>query len=429
MNARQPIAKIDDLPGRTRRTLKSARPSLLALEARLMFDGAAAVTEPAHAAEPVAAPTPDTHVDRPSDLAATNTTSEVPTSSAPRAIAFVDTKVFNWQSLVAQLPPEVEVITLDPARDELSQIVSALSGRHDISALHIISHGEAGALILGGQKITSDTLLTRQADLATIGKALGADGDILLYGCDIGQGTIGQAFINAIAGGGTLVSFPVLMALGLPPVAANVTNTVALCPGYFGGVFAQRKDFAAQKKRLYTILPLSMLGGIAGGLILLNTGEKAFNGIVPYLILLACVLLAIQVPVKKWMLSRTGKTHGKMAKRAGAATLLILASLYGGYFGAGVSVIVIAILGLIYDDSLTELNVLKQAISFSINVSAAIYFSFTGKVDWTFALIMMVGAVSGGVLGGRFAGTIKPGLLRWIVILTGCTAALIYFLK
>ena len=200
MNARQPIAKIDDLPGRTRRTLKSARPSLLALEARLMFDGAAAVTEPAHAAEPVAAPAPDTHVDRPSDLAATNTTSEVPTSSAPRAIAFVDTKVFNWQSLVAQLPPEVEVITLDPARDELSQIVSALSGRHDISALHIISHGEAGALILGGQKITSDTLLTRQADLATIGKALGADGDILLYGCDIGQGTIGQAFINAIAG-------------------------------------------------------------------------------------------------------------------------------------------------------------------------------------------------------------------------------------
>jgi uncharacterized membrane protein YfcA len=240
---------------------------------------------------------------------------------------------------------------------------------------------------------------------------------------------LAAGFINAIAGGGTLVSFPVLMALGLPPVAANVTNTVALCPGYFGGVFAQRKDFAAQKKRLYTILPLSMLGGIAGGLILLNTGEKAFNGIVPYLILLACVLLAIQVPVKKWMLSRTGKTHGKMAKRAGAATLLILASLYGGYFGAGVSVIVIAILGLIYDDSLTELNVLKQAISFSINVSAAIYFSFTGKVDWTFALIMMVGAVSGGVLGGRFAGTIKPGLLRWIVILTGCTAALIYLLK
>jgi len=235
--------------------------------------------------------------------------------------------------------------------------------------------------------------------------------------------------INAVAGGGTLVSFPVLMALGLPPVAANVTNTVALCPGYFGGIFAQRKDFAAQKKRLYTILPLSILGGIAGGLILLNTGEKAFDGIVPYLIFLACFLLAVQVPVKKWMQSRVGKTHDTLVKRIGAATLLFLASVYGGYFGAGVSVIVIAILGLIYDDSLTSLNVLKQAISFSINISAAIYFSFSGKVDWIFALVMMFGAVTGGLLGGKFAGQIKPGILRWIVILAGCTAALIYMLK
>jgi uncharacterized membrane protein YfcA len=240
---------------------------------------------------------------------------------------------------------------------------------------------------------------------------------------------LAAGFINAIAGGGTLVTFPVLMALGLPPVAANVTNTVALCPGYFGGIFAQRKDFARQKKRLIAILPLSILGGIAGGLILLNTGEKAFNGIVPYLILLACLLLAIQVPVKKWMQSRSGKTHSTLIKRSGAGLLLLLASVYGGYFGAGVSVIVIAILGLIYDDSLNSLNVLKQAISFSINISAAIYFSFSGKVDWIFAGVMMLGAVTGGLLGGRFASRIKPGILRWIVIVTGCAAALIYLLR
>ena len=236
-------------------------------------------------------------------------------------------------------------------------------------------------------------------------------------------------FINAVAGGGTLVSFPVLVALGLPPVAANVTNTVALCPGYISGVFAQWRDFAAQKRRLYAILPVSMLGGIAGGLILLNTGEKAFNGIVPYLIFLACILLAIQVPVKKWMQSRAGKTHSTLIKRIGAATLLFLASVYGGYFGAGVSVIVIAILGLIYDDSLTSLNVLKQAISFSINISAAIYFSFSGKVDWKFALVMMLGAVAGGILGGKFAGRSKPRVLRWIVIVVGCAAALIYLVR
>lgn len=240
---------------------------------------------------------------------------------------------------------------------------------------------------------------------------------------------LAAGFINAIAGGGTLVSFPVLLALGLPPVAANVTNTLALCPGYIGGIWAQRGDFAAQKKRLFTILPLSMLGGIAGGIILLNTGEKVFNGIIPYLIMLACILLAIQVPVKKWMQARAGKTHSNLIKRSGAASLLILASVYGGYFGAGVSVIVIAILGLIYDDSLTSLNVLKQAISFSINMSAAIYFSFSGKVNWSFALVMMIGAVTGGIIGGRFASRIKPGMLRWVVIVTGCAAALIYWLK
>jgi len=240
---------------------------------------------------------------------------------------------------------------------------------------------------------------------------------------------LAAGFINAVAGGGTLVSFPVLLALGLPPVTANITNTVALVPGYIGGVWAQRNDFSAQKSRLFTILPLSIAGGIIGGLILLNTGEQAFNGIVPYLIFLACILLAIQVPVKKWMQSRSGKTHGTTIKRIGAGTLLLLASVYGGYFGAGVSVIVIAILGLIYDDSLTSLNVLKQAISFSINISAAIYFSFSGKVDWILALVMMVGAVSGGLLGGRFAGLIKPGILRWIVIVVGCIAALIYLMK
>ncbi|MFH0760241.1 MAG: sulfite exporter TauE/SafE family protein [Bacteroidota bacterium] len=240
---------------------------------------------------------------------------------------------------------------------------------------------------------------------------------------------VAAGFVNAVAGGGTLITFPVLMALGLPPVAANVTNTVALCPGYFGGIFGQRKDFASQKMRLLGILPISILGGIAGGLILLNTGERTFNEIVPYLIFLACVLLAIQVPVKKWMQSRLGKTRGSWVKRAAAAALLFLASVYGGYFGAGVSVIVIAILGLIYDDSLTSLNVLKQAISFSINISAAIYFAFSGQVHWIFALVMMLGAVSGGIIGGKFAGRIKPGLLRWIVIVTGCLVAIIYLIR
>ena len=240
---------------------------------------------------------------------------------------------------------------------------------------------------------------------------------------------LSAGFINAVAGGGTLVTFPTLIALGLPPVVANVTNTVALTPGYIAGIFGQRKDFAQQKKRLYGIIPLSIVGGIAGGLILLKTDEKVFNQLVPYLILLACSLLALQVPLKKWMQARIGHGERTIFKEMGAGLLLLMAAIYGGYFGAGVSVIVIAILGLIYDDSLTSLNVLKQAISFSINVSAAIYFCFSGQVSWAIAAVMIVGAVAGGLVGGKFASAIKPGILRWIVILTGCAVALIYLIR
>jgi len=241
--------------------------------------------------------------------------------------------------------------------------------------------------------------------------------------------SLAAGLINAVAGGGTLISFPVLVALGIPPVTANVTNTIALCPGYFGGVYAQRKDFANQKKRLFSILPVSIAGGIIGGLILLNTGEKAFNSIVPFLIFLACALLVIQPPLKKWLQTHTGRSHGTRVKKILATALLFLAALYGGYFGAGVSVIILAVLGLIYDDSLTSLNVLKQAISFSINISAATYFCFSGQTSWTYAMVMMAGAVLGGLLGGRLAGAIKPAVLRWIVVVIGCCAAVVYLLK
>ena len=235
--------------------------------------------------------------------------------------------------------------------------------------------------------------------------------------------------INAIAGGGTLVSFPVLVALGIPPVAANVTNTMALCPGYFGGMFAQRKDFAGQKKRLYAILPVSILGGIAGGLLLINAEERSFNILVPYLILMASLLLAVQVPLKKWLHSRDGKRCAAKVWTVGAFILLFLASVYGGYFGAGVSVIVIAVLGLIYNDSLARLNVLKQAISLSINITAAIYFAFSGKVEWLIVLVMIFGSVTGGLAGGKLAGAVNPGILRWMVVIIGITVSITYFIR
>ena len=234
--------------------------------------------------------------------------------------------------------------------------------------------------------------------------------------------------INALAGGGTLITFPILTFLGVPAVSANVTNTVALCPGYFGGTLAQAKDLKDQTNRLWLLMPASVLGGVVGGFLLLQTGEKLFTELVPYLILLACVLLAIQDAVRAWLTKRMAEGQGTKLEQI-TWLPVGLASVYGGYFGAGLSVIVLSALGLTLEDSLTRLNALKQAVAFAVNVAAAIYFLFSGHVLWTAALVMAVGALIGGWLGGKLAGKIKPSTLRWTVVTIGVIVAIIYFVR
>lgn len=236
-------------------------------------------------------------------------------------------------------------------------------------------------------------------------------------------------FINAIAGGGTLVSFPVLLAIGIPPVVANVTNTVALVPGTIGGMWAQRKDFQSQYRRLLKLLPVAIVGGTGGGLLILNTNESAFKSLIPYLILMATLLLAAQVRIKNWVVSRIGHAHSEHHNPIFMLSLVFLAAIYGGYFGAGLGVILMAVLGLVTDDSLTRLNFLKQALGFAINLAAAIYFAFSGKVDWMIAVVMMFGFILGGFMGGKLAGKIRSELLRWIVVAAGLIAAAIFFIK
>jgi len=236
--------------------------------------------------------------------------------------------------------------------------------------------------------------------------------------------------INALAGGGTLITFPMLTAVGVPAVAANVTNTVALCPGYLGGILGQAKDLAGQQKRLWLVVPAGAIGGIVGGVLLLQTGERLFRELVPYLILLASALLAIQDPVRKWLMRRLEQEGTRPISQHWTVSLPVgLAAIYGGYFGAGLSVIVLAVLGLTLEDTLTRLNALKQAVSFSVNVAAAIFFLFSGQVVWLAALVMAAGALIGGALGGKLAGHVKPATLRWIVVTIGVTVAIIYLIR
>jgi uncharacterized membrane protein YfcA len=245
----------------------------------------------------------------------------------------------------------------------------------------------------------------------------------------IGLAAIAAGFINAIAGGGTLISFPALVASGVPPLAANVTNSVALAPGYLGATFAQLKDLAGQGRRLRLLIPAAALGGLTGGLLLLNTSEKLFSQLVPYLILLAAFLLAIQDIVRKWIVRRIEVSGGSATNEAWAIAPVFLAAIYGGYFGAGLSVIVLAVLGLVIDDTLTRLNGLKQIIAFSVNIAAASFFVFSGQVVWIAAAVMAGGALLGGVLGGKLARFVKPQVLRAVVVTIAVVVAALYLMR
>jgi uncharacterized membrane protein YfcA len=245
----------------------------------------------------------------------------------------------------------------------------------------------------------------------------------------VGLAAVAGGFVNAVAGGGTLITFPMLIAVGIPPVVANITNTVALCPGYVGGTYAQRSDLAGQGKRMRLLLPTGVLGGIAGGVLLLYTSDATFRKIIPYLILAAVILLAFQDRMRSWIVARMSDAGHHRLNEAWSALLIFPAAVYGGYFGAGLGVMMLAVLGLVLEDSLTRLNALKQSLSFSINIAAAIFFLFSGQVVWPAAIVMAVGALGGGVLGGRLAGSIKPVILRWIVISIGLVVAIAYFIR
>ena len=239
---------------------------------------------------------------------------------------------------------------------------------------------------------------------------------------------VAAGLVNALAGGGSLISFPALTAVGLPPLMANVTNTVALFPGYLGATLAQRRQLAGQGRRLRHLLPLAGLGGLLGGLLLLNTDSDLFDQLVPWLILSGSLLLAIQGPVRAWVVARSQR-HGTSPSERWAGVPLFLAAVYGGYFGAGLSVIVLAVLAMALEDDLIRLNGLKQAIAFIANLAAAVLFLGSGQLSWPSALVMACGAVAGGALGGRLAGRIDPGALRALVVTIGLVVAVVYFVR
>ena len=241
----------------------------------------------------------------------------------------------------------------------------------------------------------------------------------------IAAAALAAGFVNALAGGGSLLSFPALTAIGLPPLVANVTNTVALTPGHLGAALGQRRDLAGQGGRLRQLLPAAALGGLAGAVLLLHTSAALFRQLVPWLILLGTALLALQDPLKRRLERHAGAGPAPLRPRWLVAPVAA-AALYGGYFGAGLSVILLAVLALGLSDSLTRLNGLKQPLALATNLAAALLFSLTGPVHWPAALLMAVAAWLGGLLGGRCASRVDPLLLRRVVVAAGLVIGLAY---
>ena len=236
---------------------------------------------------------------------------------------------------------------------------------------------------------------------------------------------VAAGLVNSLAGGGTLITFPALLVTGMPSVVANVTNSVAMAAGYLGGILSQRKDLHGQWLRMQWLLPAAAAGGVLGALLVLNTSEKLFSSLVPWLILLGSLLLAVQGPLRQWLVRRTGSRDSR-AEAQWAVIPVLLAAGYGGYFGAGLGVIVLAILALTINDSLTRLNGIKQAISFAANSMAAVVFLISGQVSWGAAGLMAMGSMVGGALGGRLAGKVNPKALQVVVVTLGTAFGLFY---
>jgi len=231
--------------------------------------------------------------------------------------------------------------------------------------------------------------------------------------------------VNAIAGGGSLITFPVLLASGVPPVIASMTNTVAMCPGYFGATVAQRRELEGQGGRLARIMPFAIAGSVCGSAILLHTSNRSFETIVPFLLTFAALLLALQGPLRKYLAGRTRVAHSIFL----AGIPLGLAAAYGAYFGAGMGVIILGVLAVVIDDTLVRANALKQVMSLVVNVLAAGIYIVLGTIDWKVAAVIAVGSLAGGLLGGMLVTRIKEVWLRAVAITVALVVAAIYFMR
>ncbi|WP_336212165.1 sulfite exporter TauE/SafE family protein [Nonomuraea sp. LPB2021202275-12-8] len=226
--------------------------------------------------------------------------------------------------------------------------------------------------------------------------------------------------INAVVGSGSLITFPTLVAVGVDPVVANVSNNIGLVPGSFAGAYGYRAELRGQRDRLVRLGMGSALGALIGGILLLYLDPDVFQVVVPVLIGLACVLVLVQPKLNAWLSARREHAH----PHGGAALWLGVfgAGVYGGYFGAAQGVLLIGLIGAFLDDGLQRVNAAKNVLSLIVNATAAALFLVIAEVDWWAVLAVALGATLGGFLGAKIGRRIPAPVLRGVIVCVGIVA-------
>ena len=223
--------------------------------------------------------------------------------------------------------------------------------------------------------------------------------------------------VNAMAGGGSLISFPALIAVGLPPVAANVTNSISVCAGYLASVFGSRADLTGQRRRVLELIPTAAVGTAAGCAILLLTPARAFELVVPFLVLAAAGTLAFQDRLRRLVGHPHDMSPGK--QRLYLHLLAGVGSVYGGYFGAALGVVFVAVLALVLHQSMARITALKNTLSVTVGLVTVVAFGLFGPVHWVFVAILTPATLAGGYLGARLVRRLPSQMLRWAIVIYG----------
>ncbi|QIG43142.1 sulfite exporter TauE/SafE family protein [Nocardioides anomalus] len=249
----------------------------------------------------------------------------------------------------------------------------------------------------------------------------------------IGLAGLAAGTINTVVGSGTLITFPTLLAFGVPPVTANVSNTIGLVPGSLSGVVGYRRELVGQRARMLRIGVASLIGGIVGGVLLLVLPADAFSAIVPVLVGLGIVLVLFQPRISAW----TARRH----EAAGAAPrnptygawwvwpAVLLAGVYGGYFGAAQGVLLMGIMGVGIPETLQRLNGLKNVLAAIVNAVAGLLFAVVADVDWRIVALIGIGSVIGGQLGATVGRRLPAPVLRGVIVVVGAVALVVFLVS